>query len=271
MKKIISLCLCTLLILSAFGFVAAAESKKNNTVAQISVADITGNPGNRVFAIINITDNSAIVDYALTLNFDKSVLNYEGYIKGALNDYTLYEHTDEGRITLVSLGGKSEPKNGNIIAFKFNINKNAKAGEYRLTIGKTYFMDKNGDSQKATVKSGKVTVSAPCTDKHEYSKWGTQSEATCTDDGVETRTCLVCGATECKAVPAKGHKLEKKFTVDVVAKNSKPGMLSRHCEKCGAKTNIIVYTEKNSAGLGVNNMIGKISDDSIKNLIYFLI
>ena len=270
MKKIISVCLCALLILSVFCLGISAESKKSGGTAQISVANATGNPGEEVFINISIADNSKITDYVLTLNFDKSVLDYKGYFEGDLNDYTLYEHADEGRVTLVSLGGESEPKNGNIIAFKFSINKKAKAGESELTLLKTSFMDKDGNSQTADLKNGEVKISNPCAEKHDYSKWGSQVKATCTKDGVNVRICLNCGSTESKTVTAKGHKLASKFTVDVAAEGSKPGMLSRHCEECGAKTNIIVYTNNNTAGLGINNMLGKLSDDSVKNLVYFI-
>ena len=270
MKKTISALLCAFLIISAFCLPAAAESKEAIKSATISFAEASGNPGGEVFVNLYMADNSKITDYVFSLNFKESTLKYDGYYKGALSDYTFYDHTDEGRLTFVSLNGESEAKNGVLITFKFAIDKNAKPGDYKLSLTKTYFADKDGNSQKAVTESGKVTVAKPCSDNHTFSKWKSLISADCTNAGIDTRVCENCGCTESKPVEAKGHKLEKMFTLDVEAKGSKPGMLSRHCTECGAKTNIVIYTADNTAGLSINDMVGKISDTSIENLIYFI-
>ena len=40
---------------------------------------------------------------------------------------------------------------------------------------------------------------------HAWSDWATQTEATCTDGGIEIRTCLSCGTEETRSTDALGH------------------------------------------------------------------
>ena len=48
-------------------------------------------------------------------------------------------------------------------------------------------------------------VNFPCT-AHRFGAWSVTTPATCTEDGVETRTCEVCQTAETRAVKAVGHK-----------------------------------------------------------------
>lgn len=267
MKKVISVCLCMLLAVSALCFAAAAEGGK---LPEITASDATGNPGNSIYVCVSVFNNTEITDYAFSVEFEKSVLKYEGYIKGVLDDYVLYDHSDEGRVTLASLNAESAPANGAVITFKFSIDKKAKPGDYKIALAKTYFADKDGKAKSADVKGGKVTVSSPCGKKHQFPKWKSFIAATCLEEGADIRVCEKCGCTELKQAKAKGHKLEKTFTLDRKLEGSRPGMLSRHCKECGAKTNIIIYTKDNHVGLKINDMVGKVSDDTLSNLIYFI-
>lgn len=47
----------------------------------------------------------------------------------------------------------------------------------------------------------------PATD-HTWGAWGVTEPATCTEDGLETRTCKACGEEEIRSVPALGHDFE---------------------------------------------------------------
>ena len=268
LKKTISVILCVILAVSAFCFAAAADKEITNP--QIGFSEVTGNPGNEVLAGIHIYENTDITDYVFTLNFDESILKYEGFAKGVLSDYTLFDHADEGRLTFVSLNPNLGAKNGTVITFKFKIAKKADAGDYKLTLSKTSFADSEGNLKKVKVENGVIKVSKPCSGEHSFPSWNSTIAATCIDEGTDVRVCENCGCTELKARKAKGHKLEKQFTVDVEAKGKKPGILSRHCTECGAKTHIIVYTSNNNVGLSINSMLDELNEDSLENLIYFI-
>ena len=73
-------------------------------------------------------------------------------------------------------------------------------------------------------------VNFPCT-AHRFGAWTVTTPATCTKDGVETRTCEVCQTAETRAVKATGHKFGT-WTVTTPATCTKDGVETRTCEVC---------------------------------------
>lgn len=65
---------------------------------------------------------------------------------------------------------------------------------------------------------------------HSYGEWVTTTAPNCVNEGVQTRTCTVCGATETQSVAAVGHKY-----VDSVIKPTKTtqGYTVHTCSVCG--------------------------------------
>lgn len=49
---------------------------------------------------------------------------------------------------------------------------------------------------------------------HEFSEWSVTTAATCTEDGVEARTCTVCGYEETRPVAAPGHEPATEWSSD---------------------------------------------------------
>ena len=66
---------------------------------------------------------------------------------------------------------------------------------------------------------------------HEYGEWTVTTPATCTEDGVKTRTCA-CGETETRAIPATGHSFGE-WTVTTPATCTEDGVKTRTCSACG--------------------------------------
>ena len=67
---------------------------------------------------------------------------------------------------------------------------------------------------------------------HTFGDWEETTPATCTADGVETRTCSACGETETRAIPATGHTFGA-WTVTTPATCTEDGVESRTCSACG--------------------------------------
>ena len=65
---------------------------------------------------------------------------------------------------------------------------------------------------------------------HSFGEWTVTTPATCTADGVETRTCA-CGETETRAIPATGHTFGE-WTVTTPATCTADGVETRSCA-CG--------------------------------------
>lgn len=269
LKKIISILICAVLLATPFCFGAAAEGESNAAVPQLTVSNTVGNPGDTVFVRIGIMNNPGICDLAFTLNFSKDDLEYKEYYTGALNDYRIYDHAKDGKIVVSSMNGKNIKKSDIIITFKFAVSKKAKIGESGLTLTKTYFATKKGKSVNVEIEKGKLSIQKPCSGEHSYLGDTTMVQKTCTRDEITALVCEKCGHTELETKPALGHTFKYDFTVDVVAENGKPGMISRHCKACGTKTNIILYTEDNNAALGINSLLPDISSTTLENLTYF--
>ena len=85
------------------------------------------------------------------------------------------------------------------------------------------------DSSEAPVESSSI---APCS-KHTWGDYVETTPATCTVDGVQTRTCSVCGATQTKAIKAAHTWGEWKDTK--AATCSEEGKQERECSVCHEK------------------------------------
>jgi hypothetical protein len=80
----------------------------------------------------------------------------------------------------------------------------------------------------ALVGCGKKTC-----EKHEWGPYEETTPATCTVDGVQTRTCKVCGEKDTKAITA-GHKYGE-WAVETAATCAAEGVEARVCSVCQNK------------------------------------
>ncbi|MCD8294024.1 MAG: hypothetical protein LUE27_02090 [Clostridia bacterium] len=67
--------------------------------------------------------------------------------------------------------------------------------------------------------------------EHAWGDWETTCEATCTSDGLKTRTCTECGETETETIPATGHDYQE---TEVPATCTTSGYTASICSKCNA-------------------------------------
>ena len=67
---------------------------------------------------------------------------------------------------------------------------------------------------------------------HAFGEWTVTTPATCTEDGVKTRTCSACGETETQTIPATGHSFGE-WTVTTPATCTEDGVKTRTCSACG--------------------------------------
>lgn len=70
-------------------------------------------------------------------------------------------------------------------------------------------------------------------DEHSYGEWQTVKEATCTENGLQKRTCDICHTEQTQEITANGHvwddgTVTQKATVDA------EGIMTYTCTKCGA-------------------------------------
>lgn len=69
---------------------------------------------------------------------------------------------------------------------------------------------------------------------HTPGEWTKVTAPTCTEDGVRTTTCTVCGEEYMEVIPATGHQYGEWAGVNE-ATETKEGLRERICSACGEK------------------------------------
>ena len=82
-----------------------------------------------------------------------------------------------------------------------------------------------------TCACGETETQAIPATGHSFGEWTVTTPATCTADGVETHSCA-CGETETRAIPATGHSFGE-WTVTTPATCTVDGTETRTCSACG--------------------------------------
>ena len=79
---------------------------------------------------------------------------------------------------------------------------------------------------------------------HKWNEGKVTTEPTCTEEGVKTFECTVCGKTKTEKVEALGHDWDNDFTVDKEATCEETGLKSIHCKRCDSKKDETVIPAK---------------------------
>lgn len=82
---------------------------------------------------------------------------------------------------------------------------------------------------------------------HSYGAWVTTKAPTCTESGIETRTCAKCGVSEDRAIPATGHHYDAVATAPTCTERG----YTTHTCVCG-----ISYTDSYTDAVGHNYKAG---------------
>ena len=82
---------------------------------------------------------------------------------------------------------------------------------------------------------------------HSYGAWVTTKAPTCTESGIETRTCAKCGVSENRAIPATGHHYDAVATVSTCTEKG----YTTHTCACGDS-----YTDSSTDAVGHNYKAG---------------
>lgn len=82
---------------------------------------------------------------------------------------------------------------------------------------------------------------------HSYGAWVTTKAPTCTESGIETRTCAKCGASEDRAIPAAGHHYDAVATAPTCTEKG----YTTHTCACGDS-----YTDSSTDAVGHNYKAG---------------
>lgn len=99
-----------------------------------------------------------------------------------------------------------------------------------------WFTEKDGGSQitKTTDVSGDTTLYAHWEMSHDHTVdsngWKVDTEPTCTEDGVKTGTCAVCGKTMTETISKLGHDYQVEDSKDATC--TEDGYVTYKCSRC---------------------------------------
>ena len=186
---------------------------------------------------INIFINDGI-DFAVgdfNITFDTRYFTYIDYSKTSiLNNFYISSvddaKKDNGQLDFHLLTLESNYNKGLIFTFKFNLFE--KCNNFDTFIEFTGKNLATLDLQK--LKNINTTSSIKTsTLSHIYSDWTITNEPTCTENGIETRVCSVCGAEETREIPATGHDTGSWIVVKEPT-CTEDGLKELHCDTCNA-------------------------------------
>ena len=277
MKKALSvlLCVCALLCLLCPVPALAHASPVIAVDSKTAVAGDTVNIG------VEISENRGIMAMTFSINYDPSVLSFLGYGKGYLTDYTVFDDKQNRKINFVNCEDTDVAKDGNIVILQFSVNQDAPKGFSAITISpinseqgeslKGCFARSDSESVIPSIVSGGVTVGTPCVDApHKFSDFSFEVKPTCTNGGLKSRSCSLCGHTQSETVEPLGHDFEDFWTVDRKATADMSGILSRHCKRCDSKTDVFSFESTDAQNGGIHNTEqSKISPDVLERLEKF--
>ena len=95
-----------------------------------------------------------------------------------------------------------------------------------------------GTKEVLATKTIKVTVSE-C--NHSFDSWSIIKEPTCTDAGIKSRKCTICGKTETESISATGHSWSEWKTVKD-ATCTENGEMTRKCSVCHAEEGVPIIS-----------------------------
>lgn len=91
----------------------------------------------------------------------------------------------------------------------------------------------------------------PKTDSHEWGKWTTVRESTCTEKGEQSRKCAVCGEEEIESLPLAKHSWDNGKVIQAPS-YTKVGVKTWTCSECGkTKTTTLAKLPMPKAGTKV--------------------
>ena len=156
--------------------------------------------------------------------FDLSNATPGGYLEGRQGDVKVY--------SALSYNVTGNRRGWRYITESNQLQHVGGQNTYKIVYSNGNFVDEYNDTTIRTYIFEKVD-GAPTPHTHDWGAWTVTTPATCTEAGVETRTCSGCGATETREIAATGHDFGD-WTVTTPATCSAEGVETRTCSKCGA-------------------------------------
>ena len=220
MKKLISILLVAMLVVTCLATVAFAAGSAN-----LNISSVTAQAGDEVTISFTLSGD-AFASYGLKINAD-SALKLTKITKGAASDGSFVGNVKNGIVT--GAATYNTPA-GELFTATFKVAEDAKPGKYAVNVSLDFVADEDGQDLGVTVNKGYVTIEC----EHSWGAWTEVEPATCKKVGKEERVCSKCGEKETRDIPKTSHSWGAWTEVEP-ATCKKVGKEERICSICGEK------------------------------------
>lgn len=193
-------------------------------VLSVSADKTCANAGDTVTVSVNLSANSGLCGVKFRIKYDTA---YFSYVSGSLSDGGIFmgapKDSTDGDIEYAGVSVNPVTSGGKIVSIKLKVKKPDGA----ISVVVTDAIDSANAKVSVSANGLKITCA------HGNANWVVTKNASCTQKGVETRTCS-CGNVSNRDIAATGHKFGE-WKIIKYATETQKGSKERQCSLCGAK------------------------------------
>ena len=228
MKKIISLLLSVLMVVTASGFshTAYAEESEISTDPELTVGETVDVP-------VYINNGADVLGFGFEVSYNSDVLSPISVTKGDLINNGSFDDsigTDKysNPFRVVWAGSSALDSDGLLFTISFSVISSSKTS---VTIASMPLDTYDKEYSKVDMSSLKVGIAKKCT--HQYTETIVK-EAICGNEGLKKYECSICGDTYTEKIPAPGKHVWDEGTVTKKATPTATGVKTYTCTVCGS-------------------------------------
>lgn len=238
MKKIVSAALLAACLLLGAILTAYAEGPAATLTA--SAQEVKA--GETVTFTVSLSGAEGVSSGSVALTYDESKFEYVSSEWARGGDATLANYDEAKKLGAIAFGEVTD-----LSGTYFTFTLRARTGAAAQTVSAAVQLRDGGTLLGAPGAS--ATVSILCL-SHSWGEWAASKPATCTEKGVESRTCSRCQAKETQPTDALGHDFESPETVRQ-ATLAQTGLLQGKCRRCGETTEQEIPCQATDSATGI--------------------
>ena len=221
-KRVIALFLAVMMLASMMAVTVYAEGTPTFRVSDAGEAA----RGAQVSVTVSMENNPGIMGFSLSVSYDETRLSLTSLT--CADELTGNKQVNGARVTWV--GNSDVSYNGVFLTANFTVLDDAPLGDAAVSI--SYQPGDIGNFNEEEINFEVVAGGVTVICDHAWDEGVVTTEPTCTQDGVKTYTCTLCGETRTEPVPATGHTSDE-GVVTTEPTCTEDGIKTYKCTVCG--------------------------------------
>lgn len=221
-RRVIALFLAVMMLASMMAVTAYAEGTPTFRVSDAGEAA----RGAEVSITVSMENNPGIMGFSLSVSYDETRLSLTSLT--CADELTGNKQVNGARVTWV--GNSDVSYNGVFLTANFTVLDDAPLGDAAVSI--SYQPGDIGNFNEEEINFEVVAGGVTVICNHAWDEGVVTTEPTCTEDGIKTYTCSLCGETRTESVPATGHTSDE-GVVTTEPTCTEAGVKTYTCTVCG--------------------------------------